>query len=77
MTRKLVGLAIFGLGVALLFVHTTLPAAWELFGPRTPYPLSSPSGPGALASGFTPPLGAVLMVIAALVGWPRTTPEGA
>ena len=77
MARQVVGCVIFGLGVCLLFIHTTLPAAWELFGPMAPYPLSSTTGLGALASGFTPPLGAVLTVIAAVVVGPRRTSEGA
>lgn len=75
--RRRAGLAVFWLGVFLLFVHTTLPALWELFGPRTPYPLSSLSRLGAIATGFTPPLGAALMVVAGVLAGPHTTREGA
>ena len=75
--RRLGGLAVFWFGVFLLFVHTTVPALWELFGPGTPYPLSSSSGLGAIATGFTPPLGAALMVAAGVLAGPHTTHEGA
>lgn len=58
---------LFSTGVALLFVHTTLPALWELFGPRTAYPLSSTEGPLSILSGFTPPLGAFVLLLAGSV----------
>jgi hypothetical protein len=62
------GLLLFWIGVFLLFVHTTLPALWQLAGFSMPYPLASTEGLLGLSAGFTPPLGAALILIAALVG---------
>lgn len=67
MRRRVAAYLLFGLGVVLLFVHTTLPALWELFGSPGDYPLASADGPLALASGFTPVVGALLMLFAGLV----------
>lgn len=73
MRRRLAAALLFGLGVVLLFVHTTMPALWELFGPEGDYPLASADGTLALASGFTPVIGAVLMLTAGLVSVPHRT----
>lgn len=67
MRTRVAAYLLFGLGVILLFVHTTMPALWELFGSPGNYPLASADGPLALASGFTPVVGALLMLVAGLV----------
>jgi hypothetical protein len=67
MTRNWVAYALFGAGVGLLFVHTTLAVLWTLFGPLRPYPLITTAGPLALAPGLTPPLGLLLMLLAGRV----------
>lgn len=67
MRRQPAAYLLFGSGVLLLFIHTTLPALWQLFGPPGDYPLASTEGPLVMASGFTPVVGAVLMLFGGLV----------
>jgi len=55
------------LGVVLLHVHTKLPFLWGLVGIPWDYPLRVPEGALAMLGGFTPPIGALLMVIGALM----------
>jgi hypothetical protein len=58
---------LFGLGVFLMLIHTTIAAIWTVFGfPGAP-PLTASSGVLYYLQGFTPPLGAILMLIAGLV----------
>jgi hypothetical protein len=53
--------------VVTALVHTVLPWAWALAGIRSPYPLVATAGWGAYLPGFTPPLGALLMLFGGLV----------
>lgn len=66
LNRKL-GMALFFLGGFLLLVHTTLPFLWALAGNPFPYPLTSSSGILWFLSGFTPAIGAIVIVIAGLI----------
>ena len=61
------GLALFCAGVFSLFVHTTLPFLWALFGIPAAYPLVSSQGIGAFLAGFTPPIGGLLMLLGGIV----------
>ena len=67
MRRERFAYALFGVGVFLLFVHTTMPALWQLLGMAGAYPLASTQGLLGISTGFTPPLGALLMLVAGLV----------
>ncbi|MEX2161311.1 MAG: hypothetical protein WD751_05285 [Anaerolineales bacterium] len=58
---------LFWLGVFLLGIHTTLPVLWTLLGLPEPIPFTADSGVLYYLQGFTPPLGAILMLIAGLV----------
>ncbi|MGD8968954.1 MAG: hypothetical protein PVI07_15720 [Anaerolineae bacterium] len=60
------GLVLFGFGAFLVNVHTTLCFLWALFGmPLTTYPLLFRGLP--YLPGFTPAVGAALMVVGSLV----------
>lgn len=65
--RTMVARTLFGAGVFLLLVHTTMPALWQVFGVPGPYPLAATEGILVVASGFTPPLGVTLMLCAGFV----------
>lgn len=67
MRKERLAYALFGFGVFLLFVHTTLPALWQLLGIAEEYPLASTQGLLGLSTGFTPPAGAFVMLVAGLV----------
>ena len=67
MRRRWLTLGLFSLGVFLLFVHTTLPALWQLAGFAAAYPLGSTEGLLGLSAGFTPPLGTAFMLAAGFV----------
>ncbi|HEU0295293.1 MAG TPA: hypothetical protein VFR47_21310 [Anaerolineales bacterium] len=67
MARKTLSYLLFGLGVLLLEMHTTLAVLWQITGAAgRMYPLSS----GTVlyyAQGFTPMLGVLTLFIAGLV----------
>lgn len=65
--RRSAARMLFGAGVFLLLVHTTLPALWQVLGLSGPYPLAATKGILIAASGFTPPLGVTLMLCAGFV----------
>jgi hypothetical protein len=67
MANKRLGVALFSVGTFAIVVHTILPFLWALLSIPMPYPLAAAEGPLAYLSGFTPPIGALLMVIAGLV----------
>ncbi len=67
MQRRTVGVIFFLIGVFTALVHTMLPWVWALAGIRSPYPLAATAGWGAYLPGFTPPLGAMMMLIGGLV----------
>ncbi len=60
---------IFSVGVFFLFVNTTVSFVWRLVGVPWAYPLTPTEGSEMLISlpGFTPAVGAALMVIGGLV----------
>jgi hypothetical protein len=62
LTRKL-GTLFFFAGIFLMVVHTTLPFIWNLVGIKSPYPLISDSVIGTFLPGFTPVIGAFLMMM--------------
>lgn len=68
MQSKRLGLAIFFVGVFFLFVNTTVSFLWRLIGVPWAYPLAPTGGSVMLISlpGFTPVVGAVLMVVGGL-----------
>ena len=67
MRHRTLGLSLFYIGVALMLVHTTLPFLWELARIPWAYPLVSTNGVLAILAGFTPPIGALLLVLGGLV----------
>jgi hypothetical protein len=67
MASRRFGIVLFFAGVFSLFVHTTLPFLWGVTGLQVPYPLVATEGPLYYLPGFTPPLGALLMVIGGLI----------
>ena len=67
MQAKILGLSLFSVGVFLVFVHTTLPFLWALVGIPLAYPLTPTEGIMVTLPGFTPPIGAILMVLGGLI----------
>ncbi len=67
MATKSIGVILLFAGAFALLVHTTFPFVWALAGIRAPYPLTPLRGPLSFLPGFTPPLGALLMVIGGLI----------
>jgi hypothetical protein len=67
MLSKKIGLALFVVGVFCLFVHTTLPFIWALFGIPATYPLTSSRGIWAFLPGFTPAIGALILVLGGIL----------
>ena len=69
MQSKRLGLATFFVGVFFLFVNTTVSFLWRLIGVPWAYPLTPTEGSVVLMSlpGFTPAVGAALMVVGGLV----------
>jgi hypothetical protein len=66
MAKKTLSYLLFGLGVLLLEMHTTLAVLWQITGAHGDYPLSS----GTIlyyGQGFTPMLGVLTLFIAGLV----------
>ncbi|MBI2862565.1 MAG: hypothetical protein HYX89_07080 [Chloroflexi bacterium] len=66
MDSKRLGLSFFFAGVFFMFVHTALPFLWALVGIPYAFPLVATEGVLAILPGFTPPVGALLMVIGAM-----------
>jgi hypothetical protein len=67
MQNKRLGLALFSLGVFLVYVYTTIPFIWALVGIPLHYPLMTTEGVLAMLPGFMPPLGALLLVVGGLI----------
>lgn len=67
MQHRILGLSLFYTGVALMLVHTTLPFLWQLARIPWAYPLVSSEGMLAILPGFSPPIGAMLMVVGGLI----------
>lgn len=67
MKHRRLGLSLFYIGVALMLVHTTLPFLWELAGIPGAYPLVSTKGILAILPGFSPPIGAALLVVGGVI----------
>ncbi len=67
MTSRRFGIILFFAGTFTLFVHTAFPFLWALAGIPTHYPLTPAAGPLSYLPGFTPPLGALAMVIGGLI----------
>ena len=69
MQSKRLGLSLFYVGVSFLFINTTVSFVWRLIGVPWAYPLTPTEGSVVLISlpGFTPAVGAALMVIGGLV----------
>lgn len=61
------GLIIFLIGVFFLLMHTVLPFLWSVVGIPAPYPLSSNEGFLFYLQGFSPPIGAILLVVGGLL----------
>jgi hypothetical protein len=67
MQAKILALSLFSVGVFLVFVHTTLPFLWALMGIHLAYPLWPTEGMLVILPGFTPPIGAMFMVLGGLI----------
>ena len=67
MNKNNLGIGIFLLGTFFLFMHTTIPFLWAIIGITYPYPLSSNQGVLFYLQGFSPPIGAILMVLGGLI----------
>ena len=61
------GKIIFTLGIVTMFMYTTFTFLWALVGISLPFPLSVENQSFYLFQLLTPPLGALLMVIGALI----------
>jgi len=67
MQSQKLGLVVFALGAFLVQVHTTLSFLWAAVGmPLAAYPLLF-KGALAYLPGFTPAIGAVLLVVGSLI----------
>ena len=62
------------LGAFVVHAHTTLLYLWQLVGIPGAYPLIATEGPLLALAGFTPPIGALVMVIGGLI-YGRETEE--
>lgn len=69
MQSKRLGLSLFYVGVFFLFINTTVSFVWRLIGVPWAYPFTPTEGSVMLISlpGFTPAVGAALMVVGGLV----------
>lgn len=69
MQSRRLGVCLFSVGVFFLFVNTTAPFLWHLIGVPWAYPFAPTGGSVMLISlpGFTPAVGAALMVTGGLV----------
>ena len=67
MNRKRLGTGVFLVGVFFMFMHTTIPFLWALFGITYPYPLASNAGFMFYLQGFSPAVGAILLVVGSLI----------
>jgi len=66
MNRDKLGKGIFLLGIFFMLMHTTIPFLWALIGITYPYPLASNQGFLLYLQGFSPAIGAVLLVVGSL-----------
>jgi hypothetical protein len=67
MNREKTGIGIFLVGIFFMLMHTTVPFLWALFGIGAPYPLASDEGFLFYFQGFSPVVGAILLVVGGLV----------
>lgn len=67
MNKNNLGIVIFLLGTFFLFMHTTIPFLWAIIGITYPYPLSSNQGVLFYLQGFSPAIGAALLVVGSLI----------
>ncbi|MCJ7716609.1 MAG: hypothetical protein MUO54_08825 [Anaerolineales bacterium] len=67
MTKRKLGVGIFLLGTFFMFMHTTIPFLWAVIGITYPYPLSSNEGFVLFLQGFSPAIGAILLVVGGLI----------
>jgi hypothetical protein len=67
MKRINIGIIILGIGIFLMFIHTTIPFLWAFLGISYPYPLASNEGFLFYLQGFSPVIGAILLVMGGLV----------
>ena len=67
MNKNNLGIAIFLLGIFFLFMHTTIPFLWAIIGITYPYPLASNEGFMFYLQGFSPTIGAILLVVGGLI----------
>ena len=65
--REKSGIGIFLLGIFFLLMHSTFPFLWALIGIPSPYPLSADEGFLFYFQGFSPAVGAILLVVGGLV----------
>jgi len=65
------GLMLFALGAFFVHIHTTVPFLWALVGIPLAYPLMVTKGVLAVLPAFTPPIGAVLLVVGSLIYGPE------
>ena len=65
--KEKVGIGIFLVGIFFMLMHTTFPFLWALIGIPAPYPLSANEGFLFYFQGFSPVVGAVLLVVGGLV----------
>lgn len=66
MKIRTISITLFIIGLIFLFIHTTFPFLWAVFGISSSYPLSK----GVILnylSGFTPIIGALILFISAKI----------
>jgi type II secretory pathway component PulF len=66
-TNKLTAIIIFVIGIFFMLMHTILPYLWSAFGITAAYPLIWTDGILMFLPAFSPPIGALLLIIAGLV----------
>jgi len=67
MNREKLGVGVFLFGTFFMFMHTTAPFLWAVIGITYPYPLSSNEGLLFYLQGFSPAIGAILLVTGGLI----------
>jgi hypothetical protein len=65
--REKLGIGIFFLGIFFMLMHSTFPFLWALFGINSPYPLVWDEGFLFYFQGFSPVVGAILLVVGGLI----------
>lgn len=64
MQRKAIGTILFIIGGFFILMHTLFPFLWNIIGIQAAYPLAADSGIMYYLQGFSPAIGAALLIAA-------------